>query len=68
MNKKNITPQQSEPVVRANPGTQTDLLSELSEEVLGTSTGAFASIDTGIRFGGSNCGIPWICSYDEVDA
>ncbi|MCG8364856.1 MAG: DUF5837 family protein [Pseudanabaenales cyanobacterium] len=43
MNKKNIIPQQTQPVVRVTPGTGTELLAELSEEVLGSSTGASAS-------------------------
>jgi bacteriocin leader peptide (microcyclamide/patellamide family) len=34
MNKKNIFPQQTQPVERVTQGTQSDLLAELSEEVL----------------------------------
>ncbi|MBD2504679.1 DUF5837 family cyanobactin class RiPP [Anabaena azotica] len=67
MNKKNLIPQQTQPVLRLTSGTQTHLLAELSEEVLCNTTGASASIDTGIRYGGSNCGIPYICSYDGED-
>ena len=42
MNKKNILPHQAQPVVRVIQGTQTDLLAELSEEVLGATMGASA--------------------------
>ncbi|HEY9803087.1 DUF5837 family cyanobactin class RiPP [Anabaena azotica] len=39
MNRKNINPQQTPPVVRLTLGTQTDLLTELSEEILCTKAG-----------------------------
>lgn len=39
MNKKNIVPQAIKPVVRLTQGTQTDLLAELSEEVLSGTEG-----------------------------
>jgi bacteriocin leader peptide (microcyclamide/patellamide family) len=43
MDKKNIIPQQSQPVVRFNQGTQTNLLTELSEENLGATAGIGAA-------------------------
>lgn len=39
MNKKNIIPQTSKPVMRLSCGTQTDLFTELSEEVLSGTVG-----------------------------
>lgn len=60
MNKKNMIPQQTKPVVRVTQGTQANLLAELSEEVLGTTTGTSASW--------INCMYEWNCAYDGDDA
>lgn len=53
MDKKNILPQQGQPVIRITNGTLPSHLAELSEEALG---------DAGV--GASQC-IPIICSYDD---
>ncbi len=73
MNKKNLVPQQTQPVNRIITGQLSTDIAELSEEVLSNTAGASASIDTGIRIGnenGSACfsPVPWICSYDGDDA
>ncbi|NEP57711.1 MAG: microcyclamide/patellamide family RiPP [Symploca sp. SIO2G7] len=39
MDKKNLIPQVAKPVVRVTQGTQTNLLAELSEEVLSGTMG-----------------------------
>lgn len=46
MDKKNIIPQQAQPVKRATQGTKANLLAELTEENLGTIAGATASLVT----------------------
>ena len=55
MNKKNILPQQGQPVMRSTAGKLPSYLAELSEEALG----AF-----GVDASFTGC----ICSYDGVDA
>ncbi|AFY58679.1 bacteriocin leader peptide, microcyclamide/patellamide family [Rivularia sp. PCC 7116] len=57
MNKKNIIPQQAQPVARVTQGKQADLLAELSEENLST-TGIAAAV----RQEGTNIEI--MCSFD----
>ena len=59
----NLLPNLAAPVQRSTTGSNPDLLAELSEEVL-TASGqgvapSYICIDTGIRFGGDNCGIPF---------
>ncbi|MEM7712289.1 MAG: DUF5837 family cyanobactin class RiPP [Cyanobacteria bacterium P01_A01_bin.68] len=61
MNKKNIIPQQTQPVVRVTQGTQAELLAELSEENLST-----AGIAAAVRQKGTNIEI--MCSFDGDDA
>ncbi|MGB6295386.1 MAG: DUF5837 family cyanobactin class RiPP [Rivularia sp. (in: cyanobacteria)] len=64
MNKKNLIPQAIKPVIRVSSGTQTSLLAELSEEVLGATTGGAATSSLGggldVLWGAFNVG----CSYD----
>ncbi len=55
MDKKNILPQQGQPVVRLTAGKLPSHLAELSEEALG---------DAGVGASSSSC----ICAYDGVDA
>ncbi|MEM6404590.1 MAG: DUF5837 family cyanobactin class RiPP [Cyanobacteria bacterium P01_D01_bin.116] len=64
MDKKNIIPQQAQPVVRVSQGTQADLLAELSEETLGSVPGAAASLKTDQMTLACYCA----CSYDGEDA
>ena len=64
MDKKNIIPQQAQPVVRVSQGTQADLLAELSEETLGATAGATASLVTENVTLACYCA----CSYDGDDA
>ena len=61
MNKKNIIPQQVQPVIRISQGAQTNLLAELSEENL-TSAGITAAV----RQEGTDIEI--FCSFDGDDA
>nr|ABI99453.1 patellamide precursor protein [uncultured Prochloron sp.] len=55
MNKKNILPQQGQPVIRLTAGQLSSQLAELSEEALG---------DAGLE--ASAC-FPTICAYDGVE-
>ena len=64
MDKKKIIPQQNQPVLRVNQGTQADLLAELSEEALATTTGARAAMQTDRITLACYCA----CSYDGDDA
>ncbi|MDY6900114.1 MAG: DUF5837 family cyanobactin class RiPP [Cyanobacteriota bacterium] len=64
MDKKNIIPQQAQPVVRISQGTQADLLAELSEETLATTPGADAAMVTDRVSMACYCA----CSYDGDDA
>ncbi|AFY58678.1 bacteriocin leader peptide, microcyclamide/patellamide family [Rivularia sp. PCC 7116] len=64
MDKKNIIPQQAQPVVRVSQGTQADLLAELSEETLASTPGAGASMKTNDMTLACYC----VCSYDGDDA
>ncbi|MGV2829633.1 DUF5837 family cyanobactin class RiPP [Myxosarcina sp. GI1(2024)] len=64
MNKKNIIPQQAQPVKRVTQGTKADLLAELSEENLGNIAGASASMKTADMTLACYCA----CSYDGDDA
>nr|ABI99462.1 patellamide precursor protein [uncultured Prochloron sp.] len=56
MNKKNILPQQGQPVIRLTAGQLSSQLAELSEEALGDA-GLEASVTTCITF----------CAYDGVE-
>lgn len=70
MNKKNIIPQQAQPVMRVAQGTKNNLLAELSEEVLAhggaSANGILASTELleVNRVGALRC----YCSYDGDDA
>lgn len=64
MDKKNIIPQQAQPVKRAIQGTKADLLAELTEENLGTIAGATASMKTNDMTLACYCA----CSYDGDEA
>ncbi|WP_019509124.1 DUF5837 family cyanobactin class RiPP [Pleurocapsa sp. PCC 7319] len=64
MDKKNIIPQQAQPVVRVTQGTKADLLAELTEENLGTTVGATASLVTNNVTLACYCA----CSYDGDEA
>ena len=64
MDKKNIIPQQAQPVVRVNQATKADLLAELSEETLATTPGAQAALATDRITLACYCA----CSYDGDDA
>ncbi|MGV2829632.1 DUF5837 family cyanobactin class RiPP [Myxosarcina sp. GI1(2024)] len=64
MNKKNIIPQQAQPVKRARQGTKADLLAELSEENLGNVAGASASLVTNNVTLACYCA----CSYNGDEA
>lgn len=71
MNKKNIIPQATKPVVRVTQGTQIDLLAELSEEVLGGTPGCVPSSacgNCGCGCGCCGCGGSCVCSYDDDNA
>ena len=57
MDKKNIIPQTSKPVMRVSCGTQTDLFAELSEEVLSDTLGV-----TSLTSGGWSMRL---CSMDD---
>lgn len=57
MNKKNIIPQTSKPVVRVTQGTQNNLLAELSEQVLQGNLGCTLSGSGRYSFDR--------CSYDD---
>lgn len=64
MDKKNLIPQANKPVIRISQGTQAALLAELSEEVLGATTGGAAASTLGggldVLWGAFNIS----CSYD----
>ncbi|WP_019509123.1 DUF5837 family cyanobactin class RiPP [Pleurocapsa sp. PCC 7319] len=64
MDKKNIIPQQAQPVQRSTQGTKADLLAELTEENLGTVAGATASMVTDKVSTACYCA----CSYDGDEA
>ena len=56
MNKKNILPQQGQPVIRLTAGQLPSQLTELSEEAIG-GTGVEASVTVSVT----------ICAYDGVE-
>ncbi|NEP57713.1 MAG: microcyclamide/patellamide family RiPP [Symploca sp. SIO2G7] len=58
MEKKNIIPQANKPVVRVTQGTQTNLLTDLSEEVL---AGTMGVTPNGVAIVGEM----WSCSMDD---
>ncbi len=75
MDKKNLMPQQAQPIERITTGQLPDVLAELSEEVLGGSTFSSASVQPLGHYPfppNSPCYIDdcgtCLCSYDGDDA
>ncbi|MDB9513172.1 DUF5837 family protein [Kamptonema animale CS-326] len=73
MEKKNLMPQQAQPIERITTGQLPDVLAELSEEALGGSTSTLAAVvpqytgpDPGTFCSGGGPG--WLCSYEGEDA
>ncbi|MEA5536881.1 DUF5837 family cyanobactin class RiPP [Crocosphaera sp. XPORK-15E] len=67
MDKKNILPQQGQPVIRMTAGKLPSHLAELSEEALG-GNGAEAAFITICSYDGAEAAFITICSYDGAEA
>ncbi len=66
MEKKNLMPQQAQPIERITTGQLPDVLAELSEEALYGDTSSSASVLPNRHC--DVCGVNYICSYDGDDA